>query len=172
MNFKFCLFLLLILTILGCKPEKSVQEKMKVKIKFFERKIEIFQEDKRSEEYLQKCIEFTNAISERNFDKACKATCLLYNNILPELDEETVEFSNPREILNYLKPISLIIPEPQIENEPICHLELHLEETSIEWIIRGNTLLFVGEFVGEDPWSDPSTFKENLNNYASEIYLD
>jgi hypothetical protein len=36
----------------------------------------------------------------------------------------------------------------------------------MEWSVRGNTVLFVGEFADESPWRDIEYFRSNSWNYA------
>jgi hypothetical protein len=64
--------------------------------------------------------------------------------------------------LKHIFPSLLIVPFSNGLNEPVIHLELNCtweEEHGMEWIIRGNKVLYVGSFNGEDPMGDFSLKK-------------
>ena len=57
-------------------------------------------------------------------------------------------------MLALVTPLAWIIPKMQ-QGEPVIHLRLNCDwepEHGMEWIVRGDKVVFVSTYEGEDPW--------------------
>ncbi|WP_010247710.1 DUF6985 domain-containing protein [Acetivibrio cellulolyticus] len=116
-------------------------------------------------EYIEKCATYLNSITGDVINFLCEASIRYCNDVLNMIGEEPKKFKNTSDVLELIYPSVLIVPMPENGNEPVIHLELNCdweEEHGMEWIIRDNTVLYVGSFNGEDPWGDYS-IKESWN---------
>lgn len=53
-----------------------------------------------------------------------------------------------------------MVPACEADSEPVLHMEMNCdweEEHGMEWIVRGDEILYVGQFTGENPMRDFST---------------
>ncbi len=123
--------------------------------------------DAASVDYAERCIDYFNGLTEEiltSFYKACIRYC---NDFLRLIGQEPRVLNSPSDILKSIKPGCLIVEAAEKSNEPIAHLELECDwdvEHGVEVVIRGNRVLYVGGFNGEDPWDD---FKPKQSwNYA------
>jgi len=116
--------------------------------------------------FAEKCAVYLNQISPEIISRLCEASIRYCNDFLECIGEPIRLFEKPQDVLKLIYPSVLIVPYPE-HNDPVIHLELNCEweqEHGMEWIIRNNSVLYVGAFNGEDPWSD---FSENCEwNYA------
>ncbi|KKC99589.1 DUF6985 domain-containing protein [Photobacterium halotolerans] len=118
-------------------------------------------------EFAQKCAEYLNALPEDLFESLCEASIRYCNSFLSAIGEPAKSFEKSSDVIGLIYPSILLVPYPEKENEPVIHMELNCEwepEHGMEWLIRGNKVLYVGAFNGEDPWSDFS--KKEEWNYA------
>ncbi len=116
-------------------------------------------------EYSKRCIEYFNSFDDKLIDELCKASIRYCNEFLGYVGEPAIEFISIRDVLKIISPNFIKIPEPLNGNEPVLHMDLNCEwepEHGMEWIIRGNDVLYVGQYANEDPWGDYS-FKEDWN---------
>jgi hypothetical protein len=132
----------------------------------FEKYIMLLVEDDNLD-YAYKCAIYLNAIPESLVNDLCEASIRYCNAFLDYIGEPTIEFQKTQDILKHIFPSILIVPFPDGVSEPVIHLELNCtweEEHGMGWIIRGNKVLYVGSFNGEDPMGDFSLKDEW--NYA------
>ncbi|GKX49959.1 DUF6985 domain-containing protein [Budvicia aquatica] len=117
----------------------------------FDRYIEFYTDDYADLAYATRCIEYLNNLDDAVIDELCRAS-IRYHNA-----SEPVEFSNPRDVLTLITPCSLMVPNPENGDEPVIHLELNCSwevEHGMEWLIRGDEVLYVGHFTSVDCWGD------------------
>lgn len=116
--------------------------------------------------YITSCAEYLNSLNDEVIDALCAASIRYCNEFLSAVGEEGKVFAQRRDVLSLIYPSVLIVPEPEQE-APVLHLELNCdweEEHGMEWIVRGDKVLYVGAFNGENPWGDFS--EKDSWNYA------
>jgi hypothetical protein len=107
--------------------------------------------------YAQKCAAYLNELSEPLVKELCEASIRYCNSFLDAIGEPTKEFEKKEDVLKHIYPSMLIVPFPEDIKDPVIHMELNCsweEEHGMEWVIRGNKVLYVGAFNGEDPLGD------------------
>ena len=132
----------------------------------FNKDIALSVEDTDSD-YAEECAKYLNELSSEVINQLCEASIRYCNNFLEAIGEPQKKFNTPNDILPLIYPSVLIVPYPEVPNEPVIHLELNCEweeEHGMEWVVRNNKVLYVGAFNGEDPWSDYS--EKQVWNYA------
>lgn len=118
-------------------------------------------------DYVTRCAQYLNVLNETVIEDLCAASIRYCNEFLSEVGEEVKSFPHQRDVLSLIYPSVLIVPEPENGDEPVVHLELNCEweeEHGMEWIVRGDKVLYVGAFNGQNPWGDYST--KDFWNYA------
>lgn len=118
-------------------------------------------------DFAEKCANYLNELSDDVVDSVCEASIRYCNSFLEAIGELPKAFDKPSDVLGLIYPSVLLVPYPENESEPVIHMELNCEwepEHGMEWVIRGNKVLYVGAFNGEDPWSDFS--QKETWNYA------
>ncbi len=107
--------------------------------------------------YVNQCAAYLNSLSDDLINRLCQGSIMYCNYYLDEyLGEDQKEFINCRDVLSLITPLNLSIPKMK-RNEPIVHLELDCEwepEHGMEWIVRGDRVLYIGSFESEDPWDE------------------
>lgn len=133
----------------------------------FDRFINLAVEDAADASYIQACAEYLANLSPPVVEALCLACIRYCNGFLELVGEEVKAFASPRDVLALVSPSGLIIPNPNAANEPVIHMELNCAweaEHGMEWVIRGDRVLYVGSFNYEDPWRE---FRPNeAFNYA------
>jgi hypothetical protein len=118
-------------------------------------------------EYVELCVNYFNSLQEPMINDLCAASIRYCNAFLEATGQEKRIFKNLRDVLSFIYPSTLIVPGPLNGMEPVLHMELNCDwepEHGMEWIVRGNQVLYVGAFNGEDPWRD--YLKKETWNYA------
>ena len=129
-------------------------------------------EPKPNLDYINQCAVYLNSLSDDLINRLCRSSIMYCNYYLEEyLGEEPKKFASDRDVLALITPLDLMIPDMK-ENEPIAHLELNCEwepEHGMEWIVRGDRLLYVGCFESEDPWGEYPDSERLINggNYEN-----
>ncbi|MEL6930477.1 MAG: hypothetical protein AAFO95_17865, partial [Cyanobacteria bacterium J06600_6] len=136
----------------GSEPEAQVW------FSLFDRYIDLCAgaKDNFSWDYAQTCAVYLNSLADELVDRLCIASINYCNTYLEDTGQKLIRFSDRRAVLDSISPITLIIPE-MLRSEPVIHLELNCTwepEHGLEWIIRGDRILFVSAFEGEDPWGE------------------
>lgn len=122
-------------------------------------------------EYADKCVEHLENLSDEMINSFCKGAinyCESFREFFDELEIDIPENLKGRDILKYIEPKAMIIENPQ-ENEQAFHMECYCDwelEHALEWTVRGNEVLYVGEFHNESPWCEKEYFKNASWNYA------
>tara|TARA_R100000306_G_scaffold32381_2_gene34123 strand:- start:2384 stop:2848 length:465 start_codon:yes stop_codon:yes gene_type:complete len=132
----------------------------------FEKFISLSVEDD-SIAYAELCAAHLNSLSEKVILDLCRASIRYCHDFLENSGGHPKNFQHPKEVLPLIYPSVLIVPSPEDPALPVVHLELDCEweeEHGMEWIVRGNEVLFVGAFHGVNPWSDFS--EKKCWNYA------
>jgi hypothetical protein len=132
----------------------------------FEKYINLFNWDGASDAYALTCAQYLNNLDDALIDHLCEASVRYCNDFLDDIGEEPKQFAKPRDVLSLIYPNSLSISNPEGRKNPVIHLELNCaweEEHGMEWIIRRNKVLYVGAYIGGDPWGE---FEPEEGNYA------
>ncbi|ODP28795.1 hypothetical protein PTI45_01771 [Paenibacillus nuruki] len=84
-------------------------------------------------------------------------------------DVEAPSIQEPLEILKYIKPTALIVEHLPEHTEPIVHVELECDwevEHGLEWLVRGQQILYVGSFDGVNSLENESYYQNYSLNFA------
>lgn len=122
-------------------------------------------------EYLQKCMEHFENLSNELLDALCEALCRYCEDIRDDAEDVFGNLGLPetitgREILNYCCPSCLSVEAPPSEDiigysvEGNCDWE---PEHGIQVIIRGDRLLFVSSFEGRSVWDSEESYRDEWN---------
>ncbi|MBD5158834.1 MAG: hypothetical protein HDT23_01120 [Ruminococcus sp.] len=114
-------------------------------------------------DYAEKCIEHFNNMSDEMIDLICSGIikCAKLGGVNEEF--ELPELENIRDILKYFWCTNLEIGMP--ESDEIAYIidgEGEWGET-VQIVVRGNKVLYVGYDFGSSPWEDDDYYK-NLNS--------
>lgn len=126
-------------------------------INLFEKEIEIHFESEEDIAYAELCVAHFNTLSEEQITQICEAAIRYCNEFLEEIDEEPQIFATPRDVLKEITPRGMQIAQPVNRSVPIIDLELDCsweEEHGMQWVIRGDKVLYVGAYEGVDPEGD------------------
>ncbi len=107
-------------------------------------------------DYAKKCAAHLNDLSETLINRLCEASLEYCNAVLKANGQPLRRVKVARDILMDISPAIMIVPAcSEALIEPIIHLEMNCsweQEHGMEWIVRGNRVLYVGAFVGQDPF--------------------
>jgi hypothetical protein len=137
--------------------EGSHGPEAEVYFRLFEQYIRLYNWDGAEKEYAHACAVYLNSVNDEVVDQLCQASIRYCNDFLEAIGEVPRQFNQPRDVLALIYPSSLSIPNPDGRDEAVVHLELNCEweeEHGMEWVVRGNKVLYVGAYNGENPWSD------------------
>ena len=135
--------------------------------KCFDKYISLSVEDGEDTEYAEICAKYLNELKDATIIRLCEASIRYCNDFLDAVGEPLKKFEKAIDVLKLISPSVLIVPYPENGNEPVIHLELNCEwepEHGLEWIVRGDKVLYVGAFNGEHPWDDFCS--SDCGNYA------
>ncbi len=122
----------------------------------FGRTMDCVIEDRAPIAYAQSCAKFFNSLSNEVVNQLCKSTIRFCNNFLDSIHEPRRTFKVLKDVLSLIRRSVLIVPAPGGDDEPVVHIELECDwegESGLEWLVRGNEVLYVGAFKGLNPWS-------------------
>lgn len=113
-------------------------------------------------EFAERCVALANSLSDHVVDHLCKASIRYCKEYLDAIGEPTKDFETPRDVLQIIYPSVLIVPAWPLDDDPVLHMELNCEweeEHGMEWIVRKNSVLYVGPFNGHNPKGECSRNK-------------
>lgn len=116
-------------------------------------------------EYAQKCVDALNGMADKTLAELCKYSVLYCNTFCEEVGEEAPAIEAHRDILKYVRPTLLMVDE-QKDQDIVIHLECNCDwepEHGLEWLIKGDTVLYVGANMGISPYSDEKHFQKPWN---------
>lgn len=131
-------------------------------IKLFGRKI--------GEDYLSRCAEYFVQLPSELRKTLCEATAQYLNDLL---DEHADEYDADRlpelsafNVIAFLRPLELHTEAHDLLSEedapPAFSLKLEFKPVPVEcveWVVRGDNAIYVGEYRGLSPWNDKPTEK-------------
>lgn len=131
----------------------------------FSKDIQVFIEKDSNVNYAEQCAKCLNSLNEDIISSLCLASIRYCNDFLDAIGEDTLKFDKATDVLALITPSNMSVPIPQnrSESETVVNLELNCtweEEHGLQWIIRGNKVLYVGAYNGVDPWGDCDLGKE------------
>lgn len=144
---------------------------MKTEFKLFNTEIKVFTGNNISKEYINKCIEHLNNLSEEVLSKLCQGTinfCNDYRDVITEENVDIPESIKDKEILKYIHPNSIVIEEEK-ENSIGYVVEFNCDwetEHGMAWSIRDNNAVYVGMYNVIDPWND-NEYGNYLTGFSS-----
>ncbi len=135
----------------------------------FGKEIDVLIEKEADSEYAEQCAEAFIGLSDAEVNHICKRICDYHSYMLEEWNEEFVQEINEkvpadvsgRDILNYIEKPTLYVMMPQGENvgysvAGYCEWE---PEHGIEFIMKDNILLYVGQQECLGAWADPDEYE-------------
>ncbi|PZD96727.1 hypothetical protein DNH61_05885 [Paenibacillus sambharensis] len=135
--------------------------------KLFAREVRFMAEQGAGTDYIEQCVSYLNSLREDVVEALCEASIRYCNEFLDDIGEEMIQFTKPADVLKLVDPNILIVPDPEGRTEPVVHMELDCEweiEHGMEWVVRGDQVLYVGSFNSENPWGDYA--EKDSWNYA------
>lgn len=145
----------------------------KVYLDLFHTDVEIVLENGVLEEYAEDCVEYLNNLSDDIINLLCKRLICyyefvleswkkmgFYDDIVKSVKSKIPEKVMGREILQYLKPHTMIIEQALEETIAFsleCDSDLNPEE-SIKIIINNNNVLYVGESCDLGAWEESNEY--------------
>ena len=133
----------------------------------FDKYIRFSVDDSADLDYVRMCGNYLNDLPEETIKSLWEASKRYCNGFLEAIGEPSKVFEKDSDIINLIYPSTLIVPDPGNGDEPVIWMELNCEwdpEHGMEWVVRGDQVLYVGGFNGTDPWASIS--KEDSWNYA------
>lgn len=117
------------------------------------------------EDYLRKCAEYFGQLPAELRETLCEASAAYLTDIVEEHAEEYDTDYLPeltsRNVLTFLKPVELRTEAHDILSEedmpPAFSLKLEFTPVpveAVEWVVRGEDAMYVGEYRGVSPWND------------------
>jgi hypothetical protein len=131
----------------------------------FDRDIDVSIEEGGTVAYAQKCADYLNSMPAAVIDDVCAASIRYCNAFRDDVGEPPLTFASIRDVLKIVYPSVLIVPVSADDSDPVIHMELNCDwevEHGMEWVIRRDKVLYVGQFGGEDPLRD-FTVKDSWN---------
>lgn len=125
-------------------------------------------------DYVNKCIENLNSLSDEIIDKLCEYTIRYCEDYREYFEDEGIDIPKGikgREILKYVKPVCLGIEEPDDEDIIGYSIELNVaweEEHGMEWVIRDNKIMYVSSFNNMGAWCDEEDYDDGFNYVLGE----
>ena len=123
-------------------------------------------------EYAEKCVECLNSLNDNIIEQLCKES-IKYCEDFRELFEENKivipENIDGRKILEYIIPNTLIVNNPK-DDKIGFHLECDCVweiEHGLEWTIKDDKILYVGQFGNYDAWYNEDFLKTYPYNYIN-----
>ena len=127
----------------------------------FETTIDLDNTDGSPDDYVDACVTPFNTLPEATLDHLCEASVRYRNGYLSATGERPRTFATPHDVLVLIRPWALIVPSPENRAfpeqtvEPNVHLESGCSwdvEHGVEWLVRGERVLYVGPCGEADPW--------------------
>lgn len=125
--------------------------------------------------YAEQCVEHFNHLSDQMIDKFCEmaiAYCEfmrkewkefedVYPDIVEDIQREIPEKLHGREVLAFLTTPEMYIEPPE---EAVCGYSISSAcvwepEHALDWIIRGNKILYVGPCEGMGAWQEEEDYE-------------
>lgn len=141
----------------------------KVEFRLFNKTINVLMNENIDLKYANLCAENVNNLDEKIINRLCQYSISYCNDFCDDVGEEPYEFNTLIDVLNYVRPTSLIINTPKDTNKIAFHLELNSDwevEHGLEWTICNGKILYVGSFENENGWKEISYYKELNWNYV------
>ena len=140
----------------------------KVLFSMFEMDIYIQSFEEVDIKYAEKCAAALNGLNERIINLLCEYSVHYCRDFCESVGEDCPEITNTKDILKYIQPLGLTISSPK-DNDVVLDLELNCTwegEHGMEWLIKGNEILYVGSFSGVSAYEEKAYYEEMLGNYA------
>ncbi len=117
------------------------------------------------EDYLRKCAEYFSRLPAELRETLCNATSeYLTDTIEEHADEYDIDYLpeiTAENVLTFLKPMELRTEAHDILSEedtpPAFSVKLEFTPVPVElveWVVRGEDAMYVGEYRGVSPWND------------------
>lgn len=129
-------------------------------------------------DYVERTAEKLNTVTEEImntlFERSiiyCRSNLEEYKFLKRKIRLDKLE--KPSDIMKYMEIIGLIVNLPQDMSQVAINLEGSCrweEEDGIQWLIRDDTVVYVGPWADIDIWYS-AAFEDSLCNYAGEDYL-
>lgn len=121
----------------------------------FDATVEVYNWDGASRSYAEACARHAVGLSGDLLDRLVAATVRYRTEFLDDIGEEAPPLNTPHDVLAEVHPVTLMVPNPGDRTEPVVHLEANCDwepEHGLEWVVRGDTVVYVGPYEGWSPW--------------------
>ena len=127
--------------------------------------IELDNVDGAHDEYVASCVALFNALPDATTEHLYRASIRYCTDYLDAIGQPQQAFATPRDVLTQIHPVALVIPPPDDRSfasqatEPVVNLVAGCTwdiEHGINWLVRGDHVLYVGPNGESDPWSTAS----------------
>ena len=125
----------------------------------FDTELEVIVDEDVEIVYVEKCIEYINNLPQSLLNKISERAYKYYDFIRNECGD--VDDILPEKIMEHVYPLNIFVEKPEadipaFDIECGCDWE---EEHGMEIIIKGDELLYIGEYAGLGPWADKECYK-------------
>ena len=140
----------------------------------FNKIVEIVKEEGVTREYVERCVDHLETLSDEVITKLCQASLIYCEENRESFFENDIYIPKKlpdRTILKYITPLILTIDKP-IDDRIGYRFEcdcLWDKEERLEFTILEDEILYVGKVHEESPWQDPNKLKEKPWNYLNKI---
>ena len=144
-------------------------------VPLFKNNIKVYIEQEVDIKYAESCAEHFTTLSDAMIDEFCSKAIEycefmreewgdfdIYDNIVDSINEKIPERIFGREILKFISSPRMYIMPPK-ENIPGYNIECDCvwePEHGLDWIIRGNRTLYVGQSEGLGAWCDDDEYED------------
>lgn len=128
-----------------------------VRVPFLDAACALDLEDGATDDYARACVAHLGALDGATIDDLCRASARYRADLSEAVGAEAVPLASPRDVLAWVRPRVMIVPDPGGRPEPVVHLECDCEwevEHGLEWVVRAGRAVYVGPFEDVDPWDD------------------
>ena len=104
--------------------------------------------------YAEACASHLVRLTNGVIDQLVAATARYRAASLEEVGARLPPLAAPRDVLTEVAPLAMSVPVPH-DDAPVVHLEANCaweEEHGLEWVVRGDRVVYVGPYEGVDSW--------------------
>lgn len=125
----------------------------------FDTELEVIVDEDVEIVYVEKCIEYINNLSQLLLNKISERAYKYYDFIRNECGD--VDDILPEKIMEHVHPLNIFVEKPEVDI-PAFDIECGCdweEEHGMEIIIKGDELLYIGEYAGLGPWANEECYE-------------
>lgn len=146
----------------------------KIYFTLFDKQIDVLVDFDVDIDYAEKCVDHLNHLNNQVISDLCNgsiAYCEDYRDTFEECEISIPVNLSEKQILQYIYPRVLIIDKPT-EDKIGYHIECDCaweEEHGLEWTIKEDKVLYVGQYHDETAWKDEGYYQNASWNYINKL---